>query len=249
MSFVLRLPIVFVAACALSGTALAQTDYSAGKSAPQLFGSNCSACHRSPQGLANGRDARTLTGFLREHYTTKVESASLLATYLVGIGGRSPARAVQPTAESARGTPTPPDSAQPAQAAPGADTARAPRPPGATEGTVNNAVREPPKPGEAPGPKGKPGERPAAKPPAETVLTKLRGYATTGEEAKPPAPEASAPLPIRIPSDIDKPAPVTAPRSETSEAPASGGFAPPTAREPAAPPPAADERPKAPPPG
>ena len=57
----------------LPGMALAQTDYSAGKTPPQLFASDCAACHQSPQGLARGRDAGTLTGFLRDHYTTRVE--------------------------------------------------------------------------------------------------------------------------------------------------------------------------------
>jgi hypothetical protein len=65
------------------GIALAEVDYSAGKSAEQLFVANCSVCHASPQGIGRGRDARSLTGFLREHYTTKVQSAALLADYLV----------------------------------------------------------------------------------------------------------------------------------------------------------------------
>ena len=46
--------------------ALAQ-DYSAGKTPTQLFASHCSACHKSPGGLAKGRDARSLTSFLKEH--------------------------------------------------------------------------------------------------------------------------------------------------------------------------------------
>ena len=71
-----------VAGC---GTAAAQ-DFSAGKTAPQLFASDCSACHKSPAGLAKGRDARGLASFLREHYTTKEESAVALAAYLAGAG-------------------------------------------------------------------------------------------------------------------------------------------------------------------
>jgi hypothetical protein len=66
----------------LPDTAPAHTDFSAGKTPEQLFGSDCSGCHRSPYGLAHGRNARTLTGFLREHYTTKAQSAVLLASYL-----------------------------------------------------------------------------------------------------------------------------------------------------------------------
>src|SRR5438105_4710800 len=65
--------------------ALAQ-DFSAGKTAAQLFASDCSACHKSPAGLAKGQSVSSLTSFLREHYTTKTESAATLAAYLSGAG-------------------------------------------------------------------------------------------------------------------------------------------------------------------
>ncbi len=117
------------AVVASSGIALAQRDYSAGKTPEQLFVHDCSACHASPQGLARSRDARSLTGFLREHYTTQTRTAALLANYLVN--------------------------APPAiQAAP-------------TEAKKGN-------------------ER-DTKSAAETLDSKLRGYATAGQEAKPPA--------------------------------------------------------------
>src|SRR5262249_14646522 len=91
------------------GTASAQ-DYTAGKTPAQLFASDCSACHKTPQGLAKGRDVRSLTGFLREHYTTKVESASALASYLAGMGGgggerQKPGTAAQKPAEGERPKP------------------------------------------------------------------------------------------------------------------------------------------------
>ena len=76
---------IVTALAAGCGTAAAQ-DFSAGKTAPQLFASDCSACHKSPAGLAKGRDARSLTSFLREHYTTKEESAAALAAFLAGAG-------------------------------------------------------------------------------------------------------------------------------------------------------------------
>ena len=68
-----------------AGTAGAQ-DFSAGKTAAQLFSSDCSACHTSPRGLAKGRDARSLATFLQEHYTTKQESAATLAAFLTAAG-------------------------------------------------------------------------------------------------------------------------------------------------------------------
>jgi len=79
-----RWPII-VGILALPSLALAQgTDYSAGKTPAQLFSGDCSACHKTPRGLAKGRDARTLASFLREHYTSKTASAGALAAYLAG---------------------------------------------------------------------------------------------------------------------------------------------------------------------
>ena len=117
------------AVVAWSGIALAQRDYSAGKTPERLFIHDCSACHPSPQGLARSRDARNLTGFLREHYTTDTRWAALLANYLVS----SP----------------PPLPAAPTEAKKGNERD--------TKGVV------------------------------ETLDSKLRGYATAGQEAKPPA--------------------------------------------------------------
>src|ERR1051325_5946755 len=57
-------------------------DFTAGKTAAQLFASDCSTCHKGPGGLAKGQSVSALTSFLREHYTTKPESAAALAAYL-----------------------------------------------------------------------------------------------------------------------------------------------------------------------
>jgi hypothetical protein len=73
-----------VVAC-MAGPAAAQ-DFTAGKTSAQLFQSDCSACHKSPQGLAKGMDQRSLASFLREHYTTKEETAGALAAYVSGAG-------------------------------------------------------------------------------------------------------------------------------------------------------------------
>ncbi|SRR5579871_104753 len=69
-----------------SASALAQ-DFTAGKTPAQLFSSDCAECHRSPNGLGKNRDVRALASFLREHYTTKSESASALAAYVSGFAG------------------------------------------------------------------------------------------------------------------------------------------------------------------
>src|SRR6202521_825466 len=81
------------AAFALASAAALAQDLTAGKTAAQLFSSDCSACHRSPAGLAKNRDAGALAGFLREHYTTKPDTAGALAAYVSGFGGSAPAAA------------------------------------------------------------------------------------------------------------------------------------------------------------
>jgi hypothetical protein len=67
-----------------SASAPAQ-DLTAGKTPAQLFRSDCAECHRSPGGLARTRDVRSLAEFLRQHYTTKSETASALAAYVSGF--------------------------------------------------------------------------------------------------------------------------------------------------------------------
>src|ERR1700674_1652617 len=71
----------------LAGGAAPAQDFTAGKTPAQLFSSDCSECHRSPAGLAKNRDARTLAGFLRQHYTTKPDTAGALAAYVSGFAG------------------------------------------------------------------------------------------------------------------------------------------------------------------
>ena len=75
---------------ALSGILLDTTGAQAqnldqGKTAPRLFADSCSACHRSPRGLAKGRYRFTLMMFLKEHYSTSSDTASELADYLASV--------------------------------------------------------------------------------------------------------------------------------------------------------------------
>ena len=58
----------------------------AGKSPSQLFAGTCTACHKSPRGLLKTVSPDSLSGFLREHYTTSGDMASQLATYLISNG-------------------------------------------------------------------------------------------------------------------------------------------------------------------
>ncbi|MDE2469560.1 MAG: hypothetical protein KGL35_12640 [Bradyrhizobium sp.] len=61
-----------------------------GKSAGQLFANGCTACHRSPRGLAKGRFKLQLFMFLKDHYATNSSEAWALAAYLQSTEG--PAR-------------------------------------------------------------------------------------------------------------------------------------------------------------
>src|ERR1700687_1484259 len=58
----------------------------AGKRPSQIFAGTCNACHKSPRGLLKTVSAGSLPGFLREHYTTSSEMASLLRAFLVSHG-------------------------------------------------------------------------------------------------------------------------------------------------------------------
>src|SRR3979411_3097469 len=58
----------------------------AGKSPSQIFAGTCNACHKGPRGLLKTVPAGSLPGFLRQHYTTSGDMASLLAAFLISNG-------------------------------------------------------------------------------------------------------------------------------------------------------------------
>jgi hypothetical protein len=197
-------------------TAYAQTDYSAGKTAVQLFSGDCSVCHKSPRGLAKTRDPRALTSFLREHYTSKAESAGALAAYLLG----NPAAPADAEARKRQGTPAtaPGEESAPRQAARG------------KKQTPAELARE---------------RVAAAKAAEEAAKAKLNAYASTGESARPlvvaapPATPTAAESAPAVPSPATAepatpPAPAEAPKAEAGTAPAES---PPAAERPASTPP------------
>jgi hypothetical protein len=67
----------------------------AGKSPSQIFAGTCTACHKSPRGLLRTVSPGSLPSFLREHYTTSSEMASLLSGFLVS-NGATDTRLAQP---------------------------------------------------------------------------------------------------------------------------------------------------------
>ncbi len=73
--------------CFATPSAWAQAqNLEAGKSPSQIFAGTCNACHKSPRGLLKTVSAGSLPGFLRQHYTTSSDMASLLSTFLVSNG-------------------------------------------------------------------------------------------------------------------------------------------------------------------
>ncbi|MEA2893010.1 MAG: hypothetical protein QOI05_3803 [Bradyrhizobium sp.] len=58
----------------------------AGKSPSQIFAGTCTACHKGARGLLKTVAPGSLPGFLRQHYTTSSEMASVLSAYLVSNG-------------------------------------------------------------------------------------------------------------------------------------------------------------------
>lgn len=62
----------------------------AGKSPSQIFASTCTVCHKSPRGLLKTIPPGSLQGFLREHYTTSPDMASVLSSYLISNGATDP---------------------------------------------------------------------------------------------------------------------------------------------------------------
>ena len=89
----------------------------AGKSAEKLFADGCTACHRSPRGLAKGRYTLTLSWFLQDHYSAGSDTAKALAAYLVSVDTPPPGAAAKPGPKKSK--PRPPKPAQSQQPSPG----------------------------------------------------------------------------------------------------------------------------------
>lgn len=162
-----------------AGSAAAQENLNSGKSAAQLYASDCAICHKTPQGLAKAAGDFGLANFLREHYTASREAAAAIAAYVEANdhGGppaeRSAKRAGKPKEAAkpgetksrkakteAKGEPKGSDFAKPAEAKPAEATSAEPKP-------------AEPKPSESKPAEAKPVEakveaaKSAAKPPAE----------------------------------------------------------------------------------
>src|ERR1700756_1773165 len=79
--------VTLVIGCSVVAPGLAQAqNLDAGKSPSQIFSGTCTACHKSARGLLKTVPAGSLQGFLRQHYTTSPEMASLLSAFLISNG-------------------------------------------------------------------------------------------------------------------------------------------------------------------
>src|ERR1700749_4377781 len=86
----------------LRGAARAQVNIDAGKSRAEIYSADCATCHKTPRGLAAGKNSLTLSTFLREHYTASRDQATALAAYVLGAGGGEAAPKQKPETEHAR---------------------------------------------------------------------------------------------------------------------------------------------------
>jgi hypothetical protein len=77
-----------LAICAVLGMASAtraQENLDRNKTGPKLFAASCVQCHKSARGLAKGRISFTLSYYLRSHYTSSSDTASVLTAYLQSV--------------------------------------------------------------------------------------------------------------------------------------------------------------------
>ena len=125
-----RFSLALVIALGFGQVALAQDNLESGKSPAQIFASDCSVCHKSPQGLAKSGGLFGLNSFLREHYTSSRETAQALSAYLSSFGDapakqQPPKRAAKPAGDKPKPAAKPAD-AKPGDSKPEATPASAP---------------------------------------------------------------------------------------------------------------------------
>jgi hypothetical protein len=117
--------VMLLIGCFAADRALAQaTNLEAGKNPSQIFAGTCTACHKSPRGLLKTIPAGSLSGFLRQHYTTSSEMAGALSSYLVSNGAAD----TRPGSQAKPGAPPEQLDRQGHKLRPGAPTQEAARP-------------------------------------------------------------------------------------------------------------------------
>jgi hypothetical protein len=110
--------VVGLAPAVVAAAAHAQTNIDQGKSAAEIFATDCATCHKTTRGLAAGKNSLMLSSFLREHYTASRDQAAALAAYVLGAGGNAPVARQKPEVEHARTTSEEPKTGEPSAAHP-----------------------------------------------------------------------------------------------------------------------------------
>jgi hypothetical protein len=85
----------------------------AGKSPSQIFAGTCSVCHKSSRGLLKTVAPGSLPSYLRQHYTTSSDMASLLSAYLISNGATDTRYGVAPPKPGRDAKPEPTVAAEP----------------------------------------------------------------------------------------------------------------------------------------
>ncbi len=86
LSRALSLATVMLLIGGFAATPVRAQNLEAGKSPSQIFSGTCTACHKGARGLLKTVAPGSLPGFLRQHYTTSSEMASVLSSYLISNG-------------------------------------------------------------------------------------------------------------------------------------------------------------------
>src|SRR6186997_1979034 len=194
--------------CLTAAAVWAVENLEAGKSPAQIFAGTCNACHKSPRGLLRSVPASSLSGFLRQHYTTSSDMASVLSSYLVANGatdtrvqgkdakqGKDGAK--EGTKEAARAPADQPGAKQQSRLPRPGETPDAMRPDGPAQAAID------PKQKQKHGKKGRP-EEPARTEPADAPKETAKETTKGDESAKPAAdsakPDSSKPEPANTES-------------------------------------------------
>jgi hypothetical protein len=215
--------------------ARAQVNIDQGKSASEIFSGDCGTCHKTAKGLANGRNAGALAGFLREHYTSSAQQAASLAAYVLGAGaGPVPTAGLKPGTGGEQKT----GEAKPGEAKPGEKTAARP---GRPEAGATAKLQQPDQDTKFEAePGAEPGRKPAVGKHEPRAVTASRGPKQE-PEVPPPAPQAvpvvtpeTTPAPVATAPAVPEPANPEPTNSEASAPATSQSSLPATAAAPSA---------------
>jgi hypothetical protein len=182
----------------------AQTVLGDPRDAARTFASNCSTCHKSPQGLAKSGQ---VAGFLRQHYTTGPEMSAAMAAYLVAAGNAPASKKGAATSDG--GAKTKGKKGEQLAAHPGAEPAAE-----AMQQQQQRTLRGKQRPTKSHEEAAAPTPPPAAQPPAEEAKPAVSAALAAPQ---PPAavPEPAQPAPVVL--DIPLPALPDAPPPELTQ--------------------------------